>query len=144
MKVSLFLQPKSRILRFYLTLLPLKKILAIGLLLLYINSNSELHELLRLPVLFEHFAEHKKLVGDISFWEFLSLHYSTNVSHDAHDNQLPFKDINHSFSVSIFVMPLSGVSLKDNYFVASVTHDNAYQGAYFTSPLCEIFQPPKG
>ncbi|MBS1490098.1 MAG: hypothetical protein JSS93_06205 [Bacteroidetes bacterium] len=122
----------------------MKRVLAIAFLVLYINSNTELHELMRLPVLFEHFSEHKNLAGGISLWNFLVMHYSTNQSHDAHDSRLPFKDPSHSFTAAVLVLPTLPFSLTYTQFVADVNHDNCYCETVFSSPLSEIFQPPKG
>jgi NAD(P)-dependent dehydrogenase (short-subunit alcohol dehydrogenase family) len=36
---------------------PLKRFLAISVIVLYVNSNTEFHEVLRLPLLVEHFTE---------------------------------------------------------------------------------------
>jgi hypothetical protein len=120
-----------------------KKLLIISLLVLYINSNTELHELMRLPLLVEHFTEHKKLVGDISFWEFLVMHYNTNVSHDADDNRLPFKDKNHSFVAPTLALPIHKMILNDIQFIAKETHTFFYQETFIASHLSDIFQPPK-
>jgi len=64
------------------------RLFAISLLVLYINSNTEFHEMLRLPILLEHYRQHQQQVSDISFWDFLVMHYQSDVSHDSDDNQL--------------------------------------------------------
>ena len=122
----------------------MKQLFALSLVIFYVNSNTEFHELMRLPVLFEHFSEHKKLVGDISMWEFLVMHYNTNVPHDADDNKLPFKDPDHSFiSTTLAITPPHKISWIENAEIVRVTHLSKYQEAFFSSPLCDIFQPPK-
>lgn len=99
---------------------------------------------MRLPVLFEHFVEHKKLVGDISIWEFLAMHYNTNVPHDTNDNKLPFKDPDHSFvSVTLAIAPPHKMILNEDVDTTDITHISKYQEAFFLSPLSDIFQPPK-
>ena len=117
--------------------------MAISLLVLYINSNTEMHEVLRLPLLVEHFTEHKKLVGDISFWEFLVMHYNTNVSHDADDNKLPFKDPAHSFTAATLAIPIHKIILSDTQLIAEVCHGPSYQETFIASHLSDIFQPPR-
>ncbi len=121
----------------------MKRFLAISLILLYINSNTEFHEVLRLPLLVEHFAEHKKLVGDISFWDFLVMHYKTNASHDADDNRLPFKDPAHSFTASTLAVPIPKIILKDAQLIAEVSHISSYTESFIASHLSDIFQPPR-
>lgn len=122
----------------------MKRVLAFMLLTIYINSNSELHEIMRLPILIEHFSEHKKTVGDISFWEFLSMHYNSSTSHDADDNRLPFKDPGHSFAVSGVALPIPHVSLIECLIGFTLVHDSQYAEAFFDSPLSDFFQPPRG
>ena len=124
-------------------MIPLKRLLAISLLVLYVNSNTELHEMIRLPLLIEHFTEHKKLVGDISFWEFLVMHYNTNTSHDADDNRLPFKDPAHSFSATTLAVPIHRIILNETVSISEVSHLSFYSETFVASHLSDIFQPPR-
>lgn len=121
----------------------MKRFLAISLIVLYVNSNTEFHEVLRLPLLVEHFTEHKKLVGDISFWEFLVMHYNSNASHDADDSRLPFKDPAHSFTASTLAIPIHKIILRDTQFIAEVSHLSTYKESFIASHLSDIFQPPR-
>jgi len=120
-----------------------KRLLAISLLVLYVNSNTELHEIMRLPLLIEHFTEHKKLVGDISFWEFLVMHYNTSASHDADDNRLPFKDPAHSFSATTLAVPIHRIILNETLLISEVLHISSYNETFIASHLSDIFQPPR-
>ena len=121
----------------------MKRLLAISFLFLYINSNTEFHEMLRLPILIEHYTEHKKASGDISFWEFLVMHYKTNVTHDSHDNELPFKDPAHSFTASTLAIPIHKMVLKETEIVSVVNHTSSYSETFIASHLSDIFQPPR-
>jgi hypothetical protein len=121
----------------------LKRFLALSLLVLYINSYTEFHETLRLPVLLEHYAEHKQQVKDMSFWEFLVMHYKTDVSHDSQDNRLPFKDRGHSFTAPVMALPLQKIALKESAPLTEVSHSSIYTEANFSSHLSDIFQPPR-
>ena len=121
----------------------MKRLLAISVILLYVNSNTEFHEVFRLPLLVEHFTEHKKLVGDISFWEFLVMHYKTNASHDADDSRLPFKDPAHSFTASTLAIPIHKIILRDTPIIAEVSHISSYKESFIASHLSDIFQPPR-
>ncbi|WP_410220564.1 hypothetical protein [Pedobacter sp.] len=54
---------------------------------------------MKLPVLFQHYFEHKNLDKNITFWAYLTHHYSDIPHHDgdeARDMQLPFKTHDHS------------------------------------------------
>ncbi len=71
-------------------------------------SATELHQLIRLPQLVEHFRDHKQEAPAMSLFGFLQLHYTADHpmdNDDTDDNQLPFKTteaISHvDFSISI-------------------------------------------
>lgn len=58
-------------------------------------SFAEFHNLLKIPVLIEHFKEHQQLDAEISFWSFIKLHYFDPLVVDEdyqRDRQLPFRD----------------------------------------------------
>lgn len=99
--------------------------------------------MMRVPVLFEHYSHHKQLVSDISFWEFLAMHYKTDVSHDADDNELPFKDPAHSFTASVVGLPVLKIELIETKRVMLVTHSFVYTEKFIASHLSDIFQPPR-
>jgi hypothetical protein len=121
----------------------LKRLLAISLLALYINSNTEFHEMLRLPILLEHYAEHKLQVKDMSFWEFLTMHYKTDLSHDDQDNRLPFKDRSHSFAAPVMALPIQKIALEEKTPLTEISHSSTYTEASIASCLHDIFQPPR-
>jgi hypothetical protein len=111
---------------------------------LYLTSFTEAHEVFRLPILLEHYAEHKLKVADLSFIEFLVMHYKTDVVHDEHDNQLPFKVPGHSFTaLQAMALPIHKIILFEKLPIITVTHSFSYTEASFSSPLTAIFQPPK-
>jgi hypothetical protein len=121
----------------------LKRLLSISLLALYLNSFTEMHEVLRLPILFEHYAEHKQQVNDLSFWEFLVMHYETDVNHDDHDGQLPFKVPGHSFAASATVLPIHKIVLTETIPLTTLSYSFNYTEAFSSTSLKAIFQPPK-
>lgn len=121
----------------------MKRFLALSLLVLYINSYTEFHEALRLPVLLEHYAEHKQHEKGMSFWEFLVMHYKTDVSHDDQDSRLPFKDRGHSFTEPVMALPIQKIALKEYTPLTEISHSSTYTEAYIASHLSDIFQPPR-
>jgi len=121
----------------------MSRILSISFLILYINSNTEFHEMLRLPILLEHYSHHKQKVANISFWDFLVMHYNSNVSHDSDDNQLPFKDPGHSFTASTIALPIHKMVLKETITPAKTDHSFFYSETFIASHLSDIFQPPR-
>lgn len=57
-------------------------------------SFSEVNQLFKIPVLLEHFAEHRQANPSISFFDFLKMHYTGIFPVDddyQRDNQLPFR-----------------------------------------------------
>ena len=121
----------------------MNRLLAISFLFLYINSNTEFHEMLRMPILFEHFSEHKQKVSDISFWDFLVMHYKSDVSHDADDNQLPFKDPGHSFTAPTLAVTTNKMVLQETVLLTKTNHTFTYSETFIASHLSDIFQPPR-
>jgi hypothetical protein len=128
----------------------LKKIIAILFLSFYLLSSTELHQLLKVPFLVEHFMEHKEQNKDLTLWQFLCLHYSDNNKKDADyekDMKLPFKS--HDCCSGSFVayftvqsIPLFQEHSKPLYYEAQSF--TLYQEVFFnTSFLDSIWQPPK-
>jgi hypothetical protein len=110
---------------------------------LYINSHTEFHEVLRLPLLIQHYKEHRLLVEDLSVWEFLVMHYKTDVAHDDQDNHLPFKDKAHSFSAPALTLPLQKMVLRETTPLTEIHHSSKYKEVFVALHLADIFQPPR-
>ncbi|MEK6781089.1 MAG: hypothetical protein AABY93_05260 [Bacteroidota bacterium] len=121
----------------------MKRILAISLLFFYLISFTEFSEVLRLPLLIEHYTEHKSKVEDLSFLEFLVMHYETDVAHDDKDMSLPFKDCNHSFSSQTLVLPVQKIVLTENSEKTTLTYTSFYLLHEPQLLAGDIFQPPK-
>jgi hypothetical protein len=98
---------------------------------------------MRLPLLFQHFVEHKQKSGDLSFMDFLIMHYKSNVAHDDQDNSLPFKDPAHACVYSAMNVCAPEIVMMENFFPMEVHHSSIYKEAFLLSPLSEIFQPPR-
>lgn len=119
------------------------RISTIGLLLSYLVSFTEFKEVLRLPMLVQHYSEHKEQVTEMSFFEFLSMHYKTDVAHDDHDNQLPFKNCTHSFIGQIVMLPIQKMTLVERVETNSTNYQFFYLQHEPKLISAEIFQPPK-
>lgn len=126
----------------------MKKSVAIALLSLYLLGTTQLRELLKFPVLIEHFIEHREDSPKMNFWSFITLHYSKNSNHDNdfdRDMQLPFKTLTHNASDLAFIPTLeveSDMSLKN--IPADNKQSLVYAGFIYTSIyLSTIWQPPK-
>lgn len=120
---------------------------AITFLLLHFLASTELHEIVRMPIAFIHFAEHKQQNNDVSFLDFGVLHYFSGRVKDANyerDRQLPFKKFqceelasSVALPVDPFEEPLPGISyttLKVEIYVSRF-HSSLFQFS--------IWQPPR-
>jgi len=116
---------------------------AISLFLIYLISFTEFKEVLRLPLLVQHYGEHKELAGEMSFFEFLVMHYETDVAHDDRDNRLPFKDCSQSFIGQVVVLPIQKISLADRSEVNTPDYQFFYLQHEPKLIASDIFQPPK-
>ncbi|WP_290792217.1 hypothetical protein [Flavihumibacter sp. UBA7668] len=113
---------------------------------LLLLTQTELHQLLKLPILVEHFQEHKALNKDISLLDFLKEHYlgHTVIDNDyQRDMQLPFKTTDCVSTVLIalvepvnFDIPRAEVFIEREFNLHK--HYIPSQGA-----LNAIFQPPR-
>lgn len=121
----------------------MRRVFAIGLLALHLGLFTELDQVMRLPILVEHFMEHRAQVPEMSFLQFLAMHYKTDVAHDATDMKLPFKDCDHCFAVPAFTLPEQKVLLAEDAPVHRKGFSSAYISFVSSSALDEIFQPPR-
>jgi hypothetical protein len=120
-----------------------RRFLAIGMLVLHLGLFTEFDEVFRLPILVEHFIEHREKVPEISFLQFLAMHYKTDVAHDATDMELPFKDCSNSVAIPSFALPEQKVCLSAEIPAHTQVHFSTYISFVSSSALDEIFQPPR-
>jgi len=126
----------------------LKRVSIIFLLIIYLTSISEFTQWIKVPVLFEHYVEHKTLNPHLTFLSFLNMHYSMEDDQDSdydHDSQLPFKS--HSGCINsglIAFLPEFAEEINKNQFISGELH-------FIPSPesllpqtiLSSVWQPPK-
>lgn len=125
-----------------------KRIISIILLSLYVFATAEFRELLKLPQLAEHYAEHRAKNPQISFWEFLDMHYSHGivVDEDYHeDMKLPFKTTDDCGHLTVTgIIASAEEQLHISPFANSRDAFPVPTDFFHTSPfLGTIFQPPK-
>lgn len=76
------------------------------LLLIYLLSLGNIHQLAKVPLLFSHYSEHASDNNTLSFLEFLHMHYADHHQKDTHDDtddELPFKS--HSDCIGHLMAP---------------------------------------
>ncbi len=127
----------------------LERVISILLIGIYLFCSTELKEIVKLPVLFQHFFEHKALDEQMTFLGYLEHHYSDvpHTDNDAdRDNQLPFKT-NELFAGSVLSPALAlhfAIQIKKAYQLIviqkiRVNNDHINVLAYTEN----IWQPPK-
>ena len=113
-------------------------------------ATTELYQLLKLPVLIEHFMEHKAQNKNITLFEFLCLHYAHGDVRDADyekDMKLPFKTHGNCFSTNIIAVvvnltPKITLPVKSNFAELKIiipSEEVTFSSLYNSN----IWQPPK-
>ncbi|MCA0333204.1 MAG: hypothetical protein LCH44_04570 [Bacteroidetes bacterium] len=125
----------------------MKQFWAISFLFIFLSANTAFGELLKLPVLIQHYMEHEDLQGDISFFDFLKEHYNNPEAHpdipNHHHDNLPLKTLSaHSTSV---VSPIPIFNVVSTTFIESdqTTIPLYQEGNFINNYLSQIWQPPR-
>jgi hypothetical protein len=128
----------------------MKQRISIYFLAIYLLSATPLHELLKLPMLVQHFMEHKAENSQISFCEFLEMHYAAHSTHDAdhkHDGKLPFKSCHCAHHAVVLHCTLAFLPNLCNservYPTEKKQRISRYRSAFSCASLGAIWQPPK-
>jgi len=124
----------------------MRKLVAIAVVSIYILSFTEVHQLLKLPVLWQHYMEHQQNDDSITFLDFLSRHYNTYDDHDGdhdRDMQLPFKDFGHCSSVPAVTLTAFRIDFHVTHFAFEKTYVSFYKKFITSFHLTEIWQPPR-
>ncbi|HMJ69389.1 MAG TPA: hypothetical protein VK508_10855 [Cyclobacteriaceae bacterium] len=120
----------------------MRKSFSIIFLAVYSLSFTECHQVLKLPLLFKHYQEHSSAV-DMTFVEFLVMHYETDVPHDDTDMSLPFKSCGHSQTTSTVAIINQKITLQEPVVIPDRDHFSFYQQISPSLLSHDIFQPPK-
>jgi len=126
-----------------------KKAVAIFFLSVYMLSFSEMHQFLRMPVLIQHFIEHRHQDPSISLLDFLSLHYIHQYVVDEdyqEDQQLPFRHSDCCIAVTSFScecpvntvieLPVRTTETKNEFIISD-------EDSHSLLSVADIFQPPR-
>lgn len=71
----------------------MRKIFVIGLIAVHLLGNTDLNQLVKLPKLISHFIQHQRQIPELSFIDFIAMHYGGNdgtTADDNEDSKLPF------------------------------------------------------
>ena len=129
----------------------LKKTVTIFFLAAYLLSATEVHQLFKLPVMFEHYKEHRQLNTDLGFITYVYTHYMNDnlmdgdANDDDRDMELPFKASGACVtSAPVFIMQdiPAELDVPQEY---AISNDYVNENDFLlpTGFLSTIFQPPK-
>jgi hypothetical protein len=118
--------------------------ISIAFLMLYLIAYTEVHEILLVPVLFDHYSEHKALNHELSFADFLSWHYfSSHGSEETatHEN-LPFSHSHEKIDNVNFAFPAPPeIALTDPFVI---DFNTGYKNPFsYNCSQAPVWQPPK-
>lgn len=126
----------------------MRKGLAIFFLSVYLMGTTPVGQLCKLPLLFSHFQQHKAESENLSFIDFLKMHYFNGDPKDADykdDMKLPFKtfEVNTSISPCIgFAVPYFKIERPQFISISSQkipSSESWHSNAFLTA----IWQPPR-
>lgn len=122
-----------------------KRVLIILLSALILAGSTEIHQLLKLPVLIQHYLQHRKKDTSLSFIEFIKIHYAgkahPNDNDDSEDGRLPFKStdgISH-----IDTPPVDKRIENFENFYLQLTRTAFYPKSVPHHESISIFHPPR-
>ncbi|MES2810137.1 MAG: hypothetical protein V4619_16010 [Bacteroidota bacterium] len=124
----------------------MKKVLLYLLLFVVTAETSELDQLAKLPILFQHFAEHQQRDSSVSLMQFLSMHYwgdDMNDNDNDRDMQLPFKKLDDHHSQIYFLPAVRVVAINDIEQPVNANTATYNPGHIPDRALASLFRPPK-
>ena len=124
----------------------MKKGLAYIFLCLFLFNTPAFNQPFKLPVLIAHYLEHRQLDQSISFFDFLSLHYSTENDNDGdqeRDNQLPFKSVADFSALQTELLVTKSLLLRHDFYELQVDQAIFMENNLPNPRLSSLFRPPR-
>jgi len=113
---------------------------------IYLLGATELSQLLKIPLLIEHYMEHKLDNGSLSLLSFMYMHYvgdDGDVTDEQKDQNLPFKSahfqLQNTVVFSVFKYELPKIFTNIHRSVWPVTQSNSLS----TIARGSLFRPPR-
>ncbi|HNP94414.1 MAG TPA: hypothetical protein PKJ63_02260 [Cyclobacteriaceae bacterium] len=112
-----------------------------------VGSLTDLHDLVKVPYLLQHYNQHKSKDSKFSASEFFDLHYGTLAEeHDKEEHEqhkgLPFKAPDHtSIHSTIFLTERQNPAIELDE--TAVSYTNFYHPIFSSEFHQSIFQPPR-
>jgi hypothetical protein len=107
---------------------------------------TQVGQLLKLPILIEHYFEHKRIDKCIGFLEFIQMHYLMDESKNpdyARDMQLPFKTVEVNSIMTFVLIPLLEFRLVNPDLNIQSTIPSNHLHWHSGMFMDHIWQPPK-
>jgi hypothetical protein len=113
---------------------------------IYLLGATELSQLLKIPLLIEHYTEHKLDNGNLSLLSFMYMHYvgdDGDTTDEQKDQNLPFKSahfqMQNTVVFSLFKYELPKIFVNMNCSVWPVMQSNSLSSI----ALGSLFRPPR-
>lgn len=125
----------------------LKKFISIFFSFILLLFSTELQELIKLPLLFEHYYEHKTADERVTFLSYLVDHYNS-IPHtdndEEQDNRLPFKSAEPKVLLTGLAVPPNNVFLIKDLATTDLKRPSIYNDDDIPHAFTgSIWQPPK-
>jgi hypothetical protein len=111
-----------------------------------ILDTTSLYQVFKVPSLISHFVEHKALNNQISFIDFLSMHYwgeDLNDNDDEKDMQLPFKKFEIQHTSFVFIPFTNTFHFKNPEWPVKVDYGPDKPQGHYNAALGSLFRPPR-
>jgi hypothetical protein len=123
----------------------MKKVLGILFLSVYLLSNTQFCQLLKLPVLVGHFFEHKEEDRSMTFVAYMVHHYGGHEKDADYetDMKLPFMTESETLSLTFFAPTPTVFPIQKFVFQEISQANSCYNLQLKATYLSAIWQPPK-
>lgn len=124
----------------------MRQLFAIGMMTVYLLSQTEFHQLVKIPLLLEHYVEHRTESPEMSFLDFLAMHYlhGSPQDHDfAKDQRLPFKSSDCNTVAIPAVLPTTEITLPAWIYFTDRIQEALHAEPVRSRASAEIWQPPR-
>ncbi len=124
----------------------MKKVLLYFVLFLITAEATEVDQLAKLPILFQHFAEHQQRDKNVSLMQFLSMHYGGNDLNDNdndRDQELPFKKLDAHHSTVLFMPTVRTIATSSYGQPVNINLTDYSPGHIPDAALSSLFRPPR-
>jgi hypothetical protein len=131
---------------FFLYFRLMQRLIALIFLISFLFSGTEMHELLKVPHLLSHYAEHALESKEISLVDFLKEHYNSveTSHHDSHKDKgcLPFQGKEHVNPMNTLILNSTAIIV----FQKTISQENKVNSVakfFISSFHGTVWQPPK-